>query len=596
MDKNTIIAIVLCVIVIGVGMGVQTCIAQKNAPQENIKSEEIEGSSGIVTSSSSFVRVGDNGKEEEFLVSTPTLDFTFSTKGATITRVVDKENDAVLLLKDEEDIGALALYWGNDKNKVIDDNFTYTIKEQVVNSSPITRVTFSCQFIEKTTEREFALNKTFAVPQNGEYLIQLNVSFQTLDGEPLPLNTEETFYTISAGPQVGPEFENLSNNYDYRRNIYKLESKNSKKTVNNGKFIVSEDPKDPTNGKNHVSWAGVSGKYFSFILIPPKGVISSTEGTAVTKSEGLTQKNTIYMSRRAEDISKTNDLFSFYIGPQTSKSLKLYNKAENNIFELSGKNLNKALDTGWLTWLENLLGYILTFFHWIIPNYGVAIILLTILVKALLIPLSKKGTDSSAKMAAIQPQLQEIQTKYKDDPQTQNAAMQKLYKEAGINPMGSCWPMLIQFPIFIGLYGLLNKSFALRGAMFIPGWIPDLSIPETLFTFPFNIPLLGNKFHLLPILYTLSMIFSMKISQSGQSATGSKGLNWFMTYGMSIIFFFVLYNAPSGLHLYWMMSNLITIGDQLITNRKKVKKYKEEFQEKNEIKAQKKANKKKHRK
>ena len=168
--------------------------------------------------------------------------------------------------------------------------------------------------------------------------------------------------------------------------------------------------------------------------------------------------------------------------------------------------------------------------------------------------------------------------------------MAKLYKEEGINPMGSCLPMLIQFPILIAFYGLLNKNIELRGAMFIPGWINDLSIPETIFTLPFNIPFLGNQVHLLPILYTFSMIFSMKITQSSSSvASGQQGMMKFMTYGMPIIFFFILYNAPSGLLLYWSVMNAITIGTQIYVNKKKGSVYKKEEEEKERSLREKKA-------
>ena len=130
--------------------------------------------------------------------------------------------------------------------------------------------------------------------------------------------------------------------------------------------------------------------------------------------------------------------------------------------------------------------------------------------------------------------------------------------------------MLLQFPILIAMYGLLNKHFELRGAMFIAGWIPDLSVPETIFTLGFNLPFLGNEIHLLPILYTVSMIFSMKYTQSSQnqSAGQGKGLMWFMTYGMPIIFFFILYSAPSGLLLYWSTQNLLSMIQQFYTNHK----------------------------
>jgi len=136
--------------------------------------------------------------------------------------------------------------------------------------------------------------------------------------------------------------------------------------------------------------------------------------------------------------------------------------------------------------------------------------------------------------------------------------------------------MLVQFPILIAFYGLLNKHFELRGAMFIPGWIPDLSMPDTVFTFPFTIPFLGNQLHLLPIIYTVSMIFSMKITQNAQTAGSQQSMMKMMTYGMPIMFFFVLYSAPSGLILYWSVMNAISIFQQMYTNRKKKAEQQEE--------------------
>ena len=211
----------------------------------------------------------------------------------------------------------------------------------------------------------------------------------------------------------------------------------------------------------------------------------------------------------------------------------------------------------------------LTMLYKLIPNYGVGIILLTIIIKILLWPLSRKSAASTAKMSAIQPKMKEIQEKYKDNPQRLNQETAALYKQEGVSPLGGCLPMLLQFPILIAMYGLLNKHFELRGAMFIPGWIPDLSVPETIVTLGFNIPLLGNELHLLPILYTASMLFSMKITQAQSSTAGQgKGMQFFMTYGMPILFFFILYSAPSGLLLYWMAQNLLSMGQQLYTNSK----------------------------
>ena len=582
MDRNTIIAVILCVIVITVGMAYQQTLLSN----EFVETETTEVTENIpvpVLASSSFSPLGSDGDSSTFNVSSGSLDITFNPKGGTIESIYDKNNDVNLILTEEGDNNAFMLYWGKDKSSPIDDVFDYSVETKEIQgkNENITQVAFSRSYREETTGTEFVVEKKFAVPENDEYMIQMAVSLYTKDGSPIPINIDSQMYTVSVGSQVGPEFQSLNGNYDYRRVYYRLADKNSRKTVNSGNFTSSDS----------MGWAGVVGKYFAFLLIPEtQNVVTLTEAVQTT-GETIPQKNTIYMSRAASGESKTTDVYSFYCGPQLSSTLGIYDNAKDNVFGLSNHQLKKALDVSWLSWLEKILKVLLEVFYFLIPNYGVAIILLTILTKALLIPLSKKGTESTAKMSALQPKLQELQTKYKDDPEALNIAMAKLYKEEGINPMGSCWPMLIQFPIFIGLYGLLNKDFSLRGAMFIPGWITDLSIPETIFTLPFNIPFLGAQIHLLPILYTASMIFSMKITQSATSgqAAGSKGMTWFMTYGMSIMFFFILYNAPSGLLVYWTMSNLLAILQQVYTNKKTVAGFKKEIEEKDAIKAQKKA-------
>ena len=582
MDRNTIIAVILCVIVITVGMAYQQTLLSN----EFVETETTEVTENIpvpVLASSSFSPLGSDGDSSTFNISSGSLDITFNPKGGTIESIYDKTNDVNLILTEEGDNNAFMLYWGKDKSSPIDDVFDYSVETKEIQgkNENITQVAFSRSYKEETTGTEFVVEKKFAVPENDEYMIQMAVSLYTKDGSPIPINIDSQMYTVSVGSQVGPEFQSLNGNYDYRRVYYRLADKNSRKTVNSGNFTSSDS----------MGWAGVVGKYFAFLLIPEtQNVVTLTEAVQTT-GETIPQKNTIYMSRAASGESKTTDVYSFYCGPQLSSTLGIYDNAKDNVFGLSNHHLKKALDVSWLSWLEKILKVLLEVFYFLIPNYGVAIILLTILTKALLIPLSKKGTESTAKMSALQPKLQELQTKYKDDPEALNNAMAKLYKEEGINPMGSCWPMLIQFPIFIGLYGLLNKDFSLRGAMFIPGWITDLSIPETIFTLPFNIPFLGAQIHLLPILYTASMIFSMKITQSATSgqAAGSKGMTWFMTYGMSIMFFFILYNAPSGLLVYWTMSNLLAILQQVYTNKKTVAGFKKEIEEKDAVKAQKKA-------
>lgn len=600
MDKKTIIAIILCVVVIVVGMTLQTTLfapeaieeAEASAETSSIEAEPAEFP--YAENTSLLVATGNEGDSSPFAIENDVLIITFDPVGGSVSSIkmkdhtvkIDGQDELVeLLYRNPDDENAFMLYYGDSREEAIDDLFNYSISEvQAIGEKKgtIKNIVFTRDFEVAGTGSKFTIEKHFAVPMNDEYMIQLAVVIRTPDGSAIPLGENGSMYTISVGPQIGPEFESLSGNYDYRRVIYKLENKGGRKTakIKNGVFSYDSKP---------VDWIGLTGKYFAFLLIPEKdGIISSIGASEYSNDTGVPQSDVIYMTRSAEGVPFVRDIYSFYAGPQLSKTLGIYDRATDNIFGLADHSLKKALDVSWLGWLETLLKWILQGFYFVVRNYGVAIILLTILVKICLIPLSKKSMDSTAKMTALQPKIDDIKKRYPDDPQAQNQAIAKLYQEEKINPMGSCIPMLIQFPIFIALYGLLNKNFDLRGAMFIPGWIPDLSVPDTVYTLPFSIPLLGPRIHLLPIIYTVSMIFSMKITQTANTAQGQKGMMIFMTYGMPIIFFFVLYNAPSGLLIYWTVTNFISIGQQIWTNRRKGRIYKEEYQLKEQEKKDKK--------
>jgi YidC/Oxa1 family membrane protein insertase len=170
-------------------------------------------------------------------------------------------------------------------------------------------------------------------------------------------------------------------------------------------------------------------------------------------------------------------------------------------------------------------------------------------------------------MQSIAPKIKEIQEKYKDNPQKMNAEMGALYKREGYNPLSGCLPMLIQIPIFFAMYNLFNNHFELRGAIFIPGWIPDLSQPEFIFSFaPMKLPILGwSEIRLLPFIYVGSQLFYGKVTQTPDQANNQQMK--MMLYVLPIVFFFVLYNVPSGLLVYWIMSNVLQLIQQLIINR-----------------------------
>jgi YidC/Oxa1 family membrane protein insertase len=268
------------------------------------------------------------------------------------------------------------------------------------------------------------------------------------------------------------------------------------------------------------------------------------------------------------NVSKTADTDRFYLGPKTQDALVVYNNGKNEFGLIDTGLVEVASSRGVLAPLERLLKWLLAIFYRVVPNYGIAIIMLTLLVKICFFPLTKKGSEATLRMQALAPKIKELQEKHKGNQQKLNAEMAEFYKKEGYNPISGCLPMRLQIPIFIAMYQLFNNHFDLRGAGFIPGWIPDLSVPEAIWNFPgnFRLPLLGwTALRGLPFIYVASQLLYGKVTQmpGQQSNTQMK----MMLYVMPIVFFFVLYDVPSGLLVYWIFSNLLTLVQQVIINR-----------------------------
>jgi YidC/Oxa1 family membrane protein insertase len=197
--------------------------------------------------------------------------------------------------------------------------------------------------------------------------------------------------------------------------------------------------------------------------------------------------------------------------------------------------------------------------HVFIPNYGLAIIVLTIMVRVVTAPLTTKQMRSMERMRALQPQLTELKEKHADDRQKQSEEMMRLYKQEGVNPLGGCFPMLLQLPVFIGLFYSLRSSIALRQAPFF-GWIDDLSAPDSLFEIPgLDIPL-----RVLPLIMGASMLVQQKITPAQSMDPAQQKM---MTIVMPIMMTVLFYQFPSGLVLYWMVSNVLAISHQLWIGR-----------------------------
>jgi YidC/Oxa1 family membrane protein insertase len=342
-----------------------------------------------------------------------------------------------------------------------------------------------------------------------------------------------------------PTEPNFSDDYNYSQAyVYMGEELDGYQLSKPGK-------KEVVTYSGTADWLAVRTKYFITALMQKNADIS--EGIYFS-GEGIQKKDYVqrlynfgYNVHYQNNID--GDAFRIYIGPLDISELKIYN---NELDEL-------VMNNGWYEHMFRLISLIilkmLQFFHSFIPNYGIVIIIFSILVKVVLYPLTKKSYSSMKDMQKIQPLMAEIREKYKDEPQRMNNEMMKLYKEHGVNPLGGCLPMILQMPLLIALFIVFRSTIQLRGAMFIPGWITDLSRPDTIFMLPFSLPLYGNEFNLLPILMALTMIFQSKMTMQDPKQK-------MMVYIMPIFMLLIFNRFPSGLNLYYTLFNLFTIIQQ----------------------------------
>jgi YidC/Oxa1 family membrane protein insertase len=390
-------------------------------------------------------------------------------------------------------------------------------------------------------------------------MFELTVSLD--GGHTVPgFNFDGSAYTLSFGPQIGPRFTKLDNYYDYRQYDAYINGKRKDQKANDSKpIIISSNPK----------WAAISGKYFAFIAVP---LLAQYDLNFSEKLEaGIPSASRLNILRPPLNSSRMTDTYRFYLGPKNQDILEIYNNG-NNDFGLTDMQFIEVSNTRgmWSIFspLEKVLKWFLFLFYRMVPNYGVAIILLTLLVKIVFFPLTKKGSEATLRMQGVAPKIKELQEKYKDNRQKLNAEMAELYKKEGYNPVAGCLPMLLQLPIFISMYSLFNNHFDLRGAMFIPGWIPDLSVGESIWNFPpgVRLPILGwTALRILPFIYVGSQMLYSKVTQTPDQQMNPQMK--MMLFIMPIVFFFVLYNMPSGLLVYWIFSNLLTMVQQMAINK-----------------------------
>lgn len=305
--------------------------------------------------------------------------------------------------------------------------------------------------------------------------------------------------------------------------------------------------KKAAEGQNligNITWTVLKSKYFMIAAIP--------ERTVKLRELRVTADNNSIRETLSIDTGRSNIDHSYllYCGPVDYDNLRALDIG-----------LEESMSFGWklLRPISKLILKLLKFLHSLIPNYGIAIIILSIILKLIFYPLTHKSFSSAQKMQQVQPLLKEVQQKYKGDPQKLNKETMKLYKEHGVSPLGGCLPLLIQFPVLFALYPVLQSTIELRHATFML-WIKDLSIPD--------------PYYILPILMGITMFIQQKLMarkptpDMDEKQLAQLKTQKFMMYGMPIFFVFIFRSLPAGLVLYWFTYNVLSVFEQLNIRRK----------------------------
>lgn len=375
---------------------------------------------------------------------------------------------------------------------------------------------------------------------NNNYEVSIIFKIKGLDNNIPYFKKDKLLSLISWAYLLGPE-DILSSRYNRQVFSVFFNNKYNKIGLKNNRL----------NKINKFDWISVSNLYFALII---KRDDLNNYHVNVTKYN----KYDIEFHIIPDNFELIENVYKFkiYFLPKDRKLVAQYDKTFKSV----------ATSGGMLAWLVIGFNWILGVLYSIFHNWGIAIIMLTIIIKALLYPFTHKSMVSMKKMSVLGPKIKEIQDKYKGDPQKAQVEITNLYKKEGVNPLSGCLPLLLQMPFLIALFNSLLYNLSLRNSSFL--WIKDLSNPDVIYTLKFSLPLIGNSIRALPIIMTIVSLVQSEIQSKGQVAANpeQKMQTKMMTYLMPILFLFLFYNMSAGLVLYWTTMSLLTLIENLYTN------------------------------
>ncbi len=502
--------------------------------------------SGDLASPAEALRLVNEGRPAEIRITTPLYRATISTVGGRITRWEGLQYEhwqggPVQIVPDETpEFGLDALVFANaevDPGAAVSRTDASVIEvDEGIRSLAL--------FVSLAGGME--VRKTYTFHADG-YGIDLDYALVAVDGGPtrraleLVGRPEEIRFGWNQG--IRPTERNQKMEENALRTVARVGDEYIYKKLMD---LKKGEEKVQEQRRGSVRFAGIQNRYFTIVGIVPWEQGEPVEGTI--RLDGNRDLNEQSWSidvpaRRGVGGEIATARFGLYVGPQVAELLSVYDHG-----------LEKSMDLGWKLFrpLAEAVLWGMEWMHRFIPNYGVIIIIFSVLTKLAFYPLTRKSTESMKKMQELQPKLKALQEKHKENKEKLNEATMKLYREEKVNPMAGCLPLLVQSPVFIALYQALNHTIALRGQPFTL-WMQDLSQPDALTQLPFALPFLGSDLNVLPILMAVAMYFQTKMTPTG----GAGGQMAVMNTMMPLFMVFIFYNMPSGLVLYWLVNTIM---------------------------------------
>jgi YidC/Oxa1 family membrane protein insertase len=469
---------------------------------------------------------GKENKKKDIRVETPLYTATFTTDGAALKSfrlkdyrsALDKKSNPVELITIENGMPAPLTVSFQDGGIV---NPAGAVYEANVDTLTITKsapksgqLIFTCEY-----PGAVKIEKVFTF-QPAKYSFDLEVRVLNLSANPLNQGLNLAWHQY-----VNPAVE--TDKYGHEGPVSFVAQKIDREEV---KKLGAEKVIGP-----NASWAGFETKYFIASLVPQNPSLTSV---AIAKDGKNMVSVTLKGTKSVIPPGQAGSFaYSLYLGPKDYSLLKA-----------QGIGLEYAIDFGdWLKWLAMPMLIVLKFLYGYVHNYGIAIIILTTLIKIIFWPLGNKSYKSMKEMQKLQPKMNELKERYKNDKTRMSQETMALYKSHNVNPMGGCLPMLIQIPVFFGLYKTLLYAIELRHSPFF-WWIKDLSEKD--------------PYYITPLIMGATMFIQQKMTPSSADPMQAK-----VMLLMPVIFTFMFLNFPSGLVIYWLFNNVLSIGQQYYVNK-----------------------------